>query len=72
MPQKMEKTIETQKIPDCPYRRQGCINYNPVFERAVCQSKGNKYSRIIRCELLPFWIPNGLHIAVLKGGRLHV
>ena len=69
------KPLKTQRIiqiPNCPYNRKGCINYNSVLGRAVCQSKGNKYQRIIRCESLPFWIPNGLHIAVLRGGRLHV
>ena len=75
MSQKTKVSFKTQKIvqiPDCPYRRKCCINFNPVLERAVCQSKGNNYQRIIRCDLLPFWIPNGLHIAILQGGRLHV
>jgi hypothetical protein len=43
-----------------------CVAYDSVIERAICQSKGNQYCKVIRCCLLPIWVPNGLHIAVLS------
>jgi len=60
-------------IPDCPYRRLGCLKYDSVLKRAVCQGKGNQYSAM-RCCWLPSWVKpkDGFKVAVLRGGRLYV
>jgi hypothetical protein len=70
--QSEKNQVSTFKCPLCPYTRFNCVNYNSIFERAVCQSKGNQHAKLIRCNYLPSWVPNGLHIAVLRGGRLYV
>ena len=70
--QEFTQALNCEKVPNCPYTRLKCIKYDSVLERAVCQSKGNQYSKVIRCCLLPLWIPNGFHLVILRGGRLYV
>lgn len=66
--QEFTQASNCEKVPICPYRRLECIKFDSILKRAVCQSKGNQYSKVIRCCWLPSWVPNGLHLAVLSGG----
>jgi hypothetical protein len=69
---KLERADSQDQIPNCPYTRLECIRYNPVKKHGTCQNHANTYAKSVRCSSLPSWVSNGWHLAVLKGGRLHV
>lgn len=52
--------------PDCPYFCLPCRNFYVNLASAVC-CEGD-----FRCSWLPSWVSDGYHLAVLRGGRLHV
>lgn len=68
----MSIKVTAHKTPNCPYRHIKCVNYNSFSKQGVCQTHGNRYSKSIRCCLLPSWVKDGYHLAVLNGGHLHV
>jgi hypothetical protein len=70
-----EKSLNLQsnpKVPLCPYKHVECIKYNLFLEYGVCQTHTNRHHKSIRCCWLPSWVPNGWHLAKMRGGRLHV
>jgi hypothetical protein len=68
----LERTVSQEQTPNCPYTRSKCVNYNPLKKRGNCQSHGNSHSKSVRCTSLPYFVPDGWKVAILKGGRLYV
>lgn len=68
----LEKSDAQDQIPYCPYTHIKCVRYNPLKQRGVCQNHANSNAKSERCIALPYFISDGWHVAVLKGGRLHV
>lgn len=60
------------KVPDCPYRHLMCVNYDCVLEKGLCQPHTNRHYKSVRCDLLPSWVPDGWHVAVLCEGYLSI
>lgn len=52
--------------PYCPYFDLPCRNFYVNLACGVC-SEGS-----FRCSWLPSWVKDGCHLAVLRGGCLHV
>jgi hypothetical protein len=69
---KLEGADSQEQAPNCPYTRLKCIRYNPSKKQGVCQNHANTYVKSVRCTSLPAFVSDGWHLAVLKGGRLHV
>jgi hypothetical protein len=64
--------VQESEIPICDFSRDKCIKYDFVLKYALCQTHANKYRESVRCRWLPPCFPKGRHVAVLRGGRLHV
>ena len=52
--------------------RLACLNYDFGLKHGVCQSHVNRHSKGFRCGWLPYWVSNEHHLAILRGGQLHV
>ena len=68
----LENSKLCSKAPNCPYTHLGCIKYDHVLKHGVCQPHANKHHKSVRCCWLPSWVPDGWHLAVLRGGQLYV
>jgi hypothetical protein len=69
---RLERAEPQNLLPNCPYTHSKCIRYNPLKQRGICQNHANSNAKSVRCTALPFFVSDGWHVAVLKGGRLHV
>jgi hypothetical protein len=54
------------RAPDCPYFGLACRNFYVNLASGLCCDVNS------RCCWLPSWVKDGYHLAVLRGGVLHV